>query len=345
MFCVECGKEGPIYNEGVCISCYLKKHTFTQGPNIIDLPLCTHCGSFKYKSNWTSDLFGDVLRRIIKSNFKINKELNNVDINTECKEMKDGMSCDVYISGVVGDIEVTEKHEILVRLKRTVCDVCSKQFGGYHEAIVQIRADKKGLSKKEINGIKIIVENIITDLQLKGNRGLFITEIAEEHGGLDFYISLRGPSLIVTKKLQELFGGEIKQSSKNIGMKDSKQLYKMTYLLRIPSFRKGDFIKQNSSFFYIVSIHGNKAKMIKLDNWEETIVELKKIQKANIIGGEELIQEMILISQTEDELQIMDSKTYKIHIIKKPKPMKFVNEKLKILKTEKQLFLLPNKNN
>lgn len=341
MFCVECGKEGPIYKEGVCISCYLKTHTFTQGPKIIDLPLCTHCSSFKYKSNWTSDLFGDVLRRLIKSNFKISKELNNVDINTECKEMKDGMSCDVYISGLIGDTEVTEKHDIQVRLKRTVCDICSRRFGGYHEAIVQIRADKKGLSKKEIGDIKIIVENIITELQTKGNRGLFITEIVEERGGLDFYISERGPSLIVAKKLQELFGGEIKQSSKNVGMKDSKQIYKMTYLIRIPSFKKGDFIKQNNSFFYIVSIHGNKIKMIKLDDWEETIVDLKAIKKADIFGGEELIQEMILISQTEDELQIMDSETYKIYILKKPKPVKIVDEKLKILKTEKQLFLLP----
>ncbi|KYK28064.1 hypothetical protein AYK20_01505 [Thermoplasmatales archaeon SG8-52-1] len=341
MFCVECGKEDPIYKEGVCISCYLKKHIFTQGPKIIDLPICTHCGSFKYKSNWTSELFGDVLQRIIKSNFKISKELNKIDINTECKEMKDGMSCDVYISGLVGDVEITEKHEVLVRLKRTVCDVCSRRFGGYHEAIVQIRADKKGLSKKEIGDIKIIVENIITDLQLKGNRGLFITELVEEHGGLDFYISERGPSLIVAKKLQELFGGEIKQSSKNVGMKDSKQIYKMTYLIRIPSFRKGDFIKQNNSFFYVVSIHGNKIKMIKLDSWEEAVVDLKTIQKASIIGGEELIQEMILISQTEDEIQIMDSKSYKIYILKKPKPIKFIDEKLKILKTETQLFLLP----
>ena len=341
MFCVECGKEGPIYKEGVCISCYLKTHTFTQGPTIIDLPICTHCGSFKYKSNWTSDLFGDVLRRLIKNNFKISKELNNVDINTECKEMKDGMSCNVYISGLIGDIEVTEKHDIQVRLKRTVCDICSRRFGGYHEAIVQIRADKKGLSKKEIDDIKIIVENIITELQIKGNRGLFITEIVEEHGGLDFYISERGPSLIVAKKLHELFGGEIKQSSKNVGMKDSKQIYKMTYLIRIPSFKKGDFIKQNNSFFYIVSIHGNKIKMIKLDNWEETIVDLKTIQKVDVIGGEELVQEMILISQTGDEIQIMDSETYKIYILKKPKPIKFVNEKLKILKTETQLFLLP----
>ena len=341
MFCVECGKEGPIYKEGVCISCYLKTHVFTQGPKIIDLPICTHCGSFKYKSNWTSELFGDVLQRIIKSNFKISKELNKIDINTECKEMKDGMSCDVYISGLVGNVEVTEKHEVLIRLKRTVCDVCSRRFGGYHEAIVQIRPDKKGLSKKEIGDIKIIVENIITDLQLKGNRGLFITELVEEHGGLDFYISERGPSLIVAKKLQEHFGGEIKQSSKNVGMKDSKQLYKMTYLIRIPSFRNGDIIKHNGSFFYIVSIHGNKIKMIKLDSWEEAVVDLKTIQKANIIGGEELIQEMILISQTEDEIQIMDSKSYKIYILKKPKPIKFIDEKLKILKTETQLFLLP----
>lgn len=342
MFCVECGKDGSIFKDGVCISCYLKTHTFTKGPKVIDLPVCTHCGSFKYKNTWTSDLFGDFIRRLIKNTFQISKELKKIDINTECKETKGGMSCKVYISGFLNDEEITEEHKILVRQKGTVCNICSKRFGGYHEAIVQIRLDKRKLTNKELRDIRTVVENIIGELQAKGNRGLFITDIGQEHGRLDFYISEKGPSLIIAKKIQEQYGGTIKQSSKNIGMKDGRQIYRMTYLIRLPSYKKGDFLKHNNSFFSIVSIHGNKVKMMNLSNWEETTVDIKTIQKANTIGGEELIKEMILVSQTEDELQIMDQKKYEIQTVRKPKPINFDSKTIKIVKLEDKLFLVPS---
>jgi len=341
MFCVECGKDGPVFKEGLCLNCYLKTHTFTKGPKVIDLPVCTHCGSFKYKNTWTSDLFGEVMRRIIKNTFQISRELKKVDINTECNEAKEGMNCKVYISGFLDDTEITEEHEILVREKRTVCDICAKRSGGYHEAIVQIRTEKRKLTNKELRNIRIFVENFVKDLQAKGNRGLFITDIEKEHSGLDFYISERGPSLIIAKKIQDQYGGTIKQSSKNIGMKDGKQIYKMTYLIRLPHYKKGDFLKHNNTFFRIISIHGNKVKMTNLSNWEDTIVDVKTTQKANVIGGEELIKEMILVSQTEDELQIMEPEKYEIKVVRKPKQISFDSKMVKVVKLEDKFFLIP----
>jgi nonsense-mediated mRNA decay protein 3 len=340
MFCVECGKEGAIFKDGVCVECYLKTHTFTKGPESIDLPICTNCGSYKYKNTWTSDLFGDVIQRIIKNTFQIDRELKKIDINTECKEVKEGMSCKIYISGILNDEEITEEHDIIVNQKRTVCDVCSKQFGGYHEAIVQIRTDKRELVKDEIEDIISLVENLVEDLRAKGNRGLFITDIGTEHNGLDFFISEKGPSLVIAKAVHDKYGGTMKQSSKNIGMKDGRQLYRMTYLIRLPSFKKGDFIRQGDSFFNISSVYGNKVKLLNLSNWEETTLDLKNIQKANLLG-DELIKEMILVSQTNDEVQFMDPDDYKIQTIKKPKQITLKTEKIKILRTEKQLLLLP----
>ena len=153
MFCVECGREETIFRDGVCLDCFLKTHTFAKGPKVIDLPMCPHCNSYKYKSTWTSDLFGDVIRRIIKNTFQISREFKKLDINTECKEIKEGMSCKVLISGFLDDVEINEEHELLVRLKKTACDICSKRFGGYHEAIVQIRSENKNLTKKELKEI------------------------------------------------------------------------------------------------------------------------------------------------------------------------------------------------
>ncbi len=339
MFCVECGKDGPIFREGSCISCYIKTHSFSKGPEIIDIPMCSHCSAYKYKNLWTSDLLNEVLRKTIKNTFNISKELKKIDINSECKEEKNGMDCKVFITGFFDDVKLTEEHNLFVRLKKTVCDVCSKRFGGYHEAIFQIRTDKRKLSKDELENIRLSVETLVENMQAKGNRGLFITDVGEEHGGLDFYISDKGSGLVIAKKIQDQFGGTIKQSSKNIGMKDSKQVYRMTYLLRLPAFKKEDFISYNNSFFYISSISGSKVHVIELLNWTKQIFDLKDIQKANIHGNKELVKDMILVSQSESEVQIMNPKTYETFDIRKPKNISFESKTVQIVKIKDRIFL------
>ena len=339
MFCVECGKEGPIFKDGVCVNCYLKSHSFTKGSEILDITTCAHCGAFKYKNTWTSELFGDLLKKTIKDNFDVDKDLKKIDINTDCKEAKDGYECKVYISGFIDGHEITEEHNLLVRIKRTVCDICSKRSGGYHEAIIQVRTDNRKLNAEELGNIQSFVENQVENLRAKGNRGLFITDVGDEHGGLDFFLSDRAAAQIITKKLQDEFGGNVKQSSKNIGMKDSRQLYRMTYLLRIPSFKKDDFIELKNNYFLIKSIHSNNVKLLNLSDWEETTLELKNMENAKILGGKELIKEMIVVSQTKYDIQVMDEKTYKIQIIKKPKTIEYKNDKIPIIKIGDSLFI------
>jgi len=343
MFCVECGKESPIFRDGVCISCYLKNHTFTKGPAYIDIPICVHCNSYKYKNTWTSDLFDDAIQRSIKNEFYISNELEKVDINTICKDTMDGKSCKVIISGFLDGVEIVEEHNVQVRLKRSVCDICSKRHGGYYEAIVQIRTTNRALTKKELEDITKTVEIFVEDMQSKGNRGLFITDIGEEHGGLDFYISEKGAGFNIAKKIQDKYGGEIKKSSKDAGKKDSRQVHRMTFLIRLPSYKKNDFLALQNSYFLVKSIHGNKITLIDLSTWEELKLENKNLEKAEVVGGKELIKEMIFISETSKEIQLMDSVTFKILEIQKPKSFSYSEGKIKVVKIDDQIFLSPEK--
>jgi len=344
MFCVECGKKGEIFQEAVCIDCFLKTHSFSKGPKIIDLSICSHCGSCKYKNSWTSDSFNETLNRWIKHLFDISKELKKPKISTEYKEEKEYIQCKSTITGFLKDIKISEEHDVIVRKKKDVCDVCSKRFGGYHEAIIQVRADNRNLTEKEIIEIKKYVESLVITLQQKGHRKLFITDMREEHGGLDFYLSDKGSALTITKKIQECYGGEIKKSSKNIGMKDGRQLYRMTYLLRLPSIRKGDFISHDDAIFNIYAISRNKVHILELSGWIEKIYDIKELETAKILGSDELIKDMILVSQTKKEVQLMDPKTYKTLEVRKPKNISYDLKKVKILKIDDEIFLLPDKN-
>ena len=341
MFCVDCGKEIKIFRDGACVKCYLKNHSFSKSPEITDIFVCSHCGSYKHKSTWVNYSFDEILRMTVKNSFYISNELMSVNISTKYGEEKERMECKVTISGLLDDAKIAEDHEILIRVRKTVCDVCSKRYGGYHEAVLQIRADKRKLAKEEINVIQSTVEDLVESIQDKGNRALFITDMGKEHGGIDFYLSDKGSALTITKKIQEKYGGLIKHSSKNIGMKDSRQVYRMTYLLRLPSFRKGDFISYEKSFFYISSISAKKVHVFELSSWVEKIFEVNALEKAKIVGGKELVKDMILVSQTEDEVQIMDPKTYKTYDVRKPEPISFDSKMIRIVKLDGEPYLLP----
>lgn len=345
MFCVECGKETTIFRNGVCIECYLKTHQFTKGSEIIDIPVCPHCQSYKYKNTWTSELFDDVLIRYIKHSFKISPELTKVTITTSCNMKKNEAACNVFISGTIDDNAITEDHDLLVRFQKIVCDVCSKRFGGYHEAILQIRADKRALSIDELTNIKLLVENFVEQLQAKGNRSLFITDVDEQHGGIDFYLSDRNSGQMIAKKIQEECGGKITQSSKNVGMKDSKQVYRMTYLVRLPLFKKDDFFSLGNLVYGISRIAGNKLYAYELSTWKAQTFTIDDLQHARLLGGKELIKEMILISQSEQEVQVMSPDTFVMLEVIKPKKIRFTTEKIPIIKIGSNFFIFPMKQN
>ncbi len=343
MFCVECGKETSIFREGVCIDCYLKTHQFTKGPEIIDIPLCVHCQSYRYKNTWTSELFDDILRRYIKHCFTISPELTNVDIATSCNTKENEAVCRVSIFGNVDNISVTEEHVLLVRFQKIVCDVCSKRFGGYHEAILQIRADKRALSKEELNDIRLFAEDLVEQLRAKGNRALFITDVDEQHGGIDFYLSDRSSGQMVAKKIQQDYGGKITLSSKNVGMKDSKQVYRVTYLVRLPFFKKNDFFSLTTSVYCVSRIAGTKLHTYELSTWQTQTFDVKDLQQARLLGGEELIKEMILVSQSQSEIQLMAPSTYETIEIRKPQNFSVDSNTVYVIKIEDDVFLVKKK--
>jgi nonsense-mediated mRNA decay protein 3 len=342
MFCVECGKE-EIYKNGICLECYVKNTQFTYGPEIIDISACSLCLSYKHKNNWFDESLDDAITRQIKELFTFSNELNEIKIDLMYDDTKKNFDCSIEITGVINDKKILEKHVVAVRIKKTVCDVCSKQSGGYYEAVLQIRAENRTPSKKELTLINETVESVVNEYHSKGNRSLFITDTAKERGGIDYYISEKGSAYTIAKKIQEKHGGIIKQSSTNIGMKDSRQIFRMTYLIRLPSYRAGEFIEYNTYFYFITSISSSKVHVLELNSWSEQVLDAKNLQKVRVIGGYDLIKEMILVSQSTDEVQVMDPKNYKIFDIKKPMNVTFHKKSVSAAFLDDYIYLLPEK--
>jgi nonsense-mediated mRNA decay protein 3 len=303
--------------------------------------MCPRCSSYKYKNTWIRETFNDILKRYIKEAFTVNPELKHVEIQTQCKEQERILSCMVLISGSLEDQTITEQHPLTVRIRHNTCEVCSREAGGYYEAILQIRAEQRTFTNTELTTLQCAVETMVEELQESGKQALFIADIAKKREGLDFFLSEKGTALSIAKKIQEKFGGDFKQSASSAGMKDSRQVYRMTYLVRIPAYRTGDFFSFDNSFFSIVSLHSNKVRALELSSWTEKVIDGKDIQPSRIYGGIELIKEMIVVSQSKTEIQLMDPKTYTTVEIRKPKIVSVDTAMVKTVKLDGYLFLVP----
>lgn len=342
MYCVDCGEEKKIFREGSCLSCFLKRHQFTKGPSIFNIPYCVHCHAYKYKHTWYEETFEDVLTRYIKQNYSISNELKKVKISIESDNAEDVEHCMITISGILDDETISESHPISVRIKKNVCDLCSKQFGGYHEAIVQIRPEKRKLSNEKLSEIQYFVDDAIIMMQEQGNRKLFLSDYGLEHGGLDFFLSDKQAAYAITKKVQEKFGGTITVSSKNVGMKDGKQLYRYTYLLRLSPFEIFDVIRFKDEYFIIGKLHRNNVHIIDLFTGVESIHDASYLEGAMIIGNKDLLKEMIVVSQTTDELQVMDKDSYAVRTVKNPNNLSIEDETVEVVYIdEDHVFLNP----
>lgn len=343
MFCVDCGEEKTIFREGSCLECYLRTHQFSEGPDFIDITRCAHCGSLKYKSLWTNEALEIVVNRNVKQLFSISNELKQVAIKVTCTPEQERYSCAISISGTVDEVSITETHHVYVRMKQHSCDVCSKQFGGYHEAIIQIRPGQRKLQNEKKDEIQFFVEDLIIGMQEKGNRNLFLADMGHEHGGLDFFISDKHAAFSIVKKVQEKFGGEIHVSTKNIGMKDGKQLYRDTYLLRFLPFQKDDIFKLDDVFYFVIKAKGNQLQIFRLQDWYESLISSSDAEKGLFIAeADEVSFKPILVNETKSELQLMHPTSYKIFTVKKPSDTILFSEETEILQINDQFFLRPD---
>ena len=159
------------------------------------------------------------LKKIIKNNLKIDGKLEKIKL----LKIGKGLSFDVEIevTGLLkGKVKKTEKLETKIEIRKRLCKICGKVKGGYYEAIIQIRSDKKETVKE---ALKIVTKGIEKE-------GGLITKI-EEKNGIDIYFT---PKKIINKVIRKLPQvKEMKKSYTLVTRKDGKNLYRNTILVRL----------------------------------------------------------------------------------------------------------------
>lgn len=340
--CPKCGRECNKLFDSVCRNCFFESFKLLELPLVLHVRICSKCGAYFHRSRW-EDIGNveDVVLRAVENALFIHSEAKDVEIYFEPREITPHIyMVRAEVDAIVRDEHVHAEAQTEVRIQRTACDMCSRESGGYFEAIIQIRAAGRFPTEEEKKRCLDIAREAMESMRKKGDRLAFISDILEQKEGIDLYMGSMNASRQVCRLIISELGGSFSESPTLVGMKDGKNLYRITFAMRLPEFRPGDVIRFRGKIIQIKS-SGKKVNGVSLEDGTRFISTPEELKSAEKIANINDAVLTVLVSIEENAILVLDPETYETVAIKKP--MSFNNEagsEIPVLKTPYGIFAL-----
>ncbi|MEM3059015.1 MAG: NMD3-related protein [Methanomassiliicoccales archaeon] len=341
MFCVNCGREGPLY-ENLCASCFLEKTQFTKIPDHVDLVQCTLCDDFLLDRSWRA--YGSIeeaASELAVQSISIRRGALLSDSSVKIVQ-KDERNYGLEIEAEVrmGNLEKRERLSTVVRIKKGLCQRCSRIKGSYYESIIQVRTREREFPKEEMEAMLSEIETLVEKASNR-SRDAFISKVEEEQGGFDVYLSSSSLGKAVSREISRIYGAEFKESPKTVGRKDGRDVRRLTYLVRLPSYRAGDVIRHKGVLYCVQGISPQGVRLARLETHESVVLSGSELESARVLARKEDIEDAVVLREEEKELEILDPWSLKPVVIKKPSGYRRREKTARILVLDDQIYLVP----
>ncbi len=298
-------------------------------PSVVELTQCSRCGNFRLEKWREVSLFDAIefhLYRALRIHPEFSVEaIDFVPVGDEIGRYR------LTIEGYVRDYFYVFESEFEVRLKKIACEKCSRQAGGYYEAILQIRADKRKLMQEEIDRIMDIVENAID--REKDNPKAFVSKIETRKEGIDIFLGDKSLGQKLSRIISRETGAETKESSKIAGRDDGRDFYRFTYLLRLPEFFEGDIVKDGDMIAVVRDVSKRKGYNIKTGR-------SIKLKKPILIARKNDLRESSVLNVDETTIEVLDPFTFKTELAEKPEMGLSVGDTVYVVKHGEKLIAI-----
>jgi len=342
MFCVKCGREERTY-ESLCASCFLQSNRFTQLPDHLDLQQCAHCSEYLMDKRWTRyDDELDAVRDYVAANLMVRQDAAVEALEIEADPI-DRKTYQVHVHALLRheDLEVPEEVDTLVRIKRNACPKCNKITGNYYESIVQVRPSGKRFSDEEREEVLRRCMDYV-DSMAKESREAFIAKVTETHGGYDLYISTIALGKALARDLIAIYGAEYKESSTLQGQKDGHDIYRVTYLVRLPPYRARDIVQYEGKLWLVLSTGPQSAKLRSLRHGHNLVVPNADLREVKVAGTKADLVEAVVLTEGTRELQLLHPTTYQPVEVRRPQGFELQGQTVKVFLHEGEIYIIGN---
>jgi nonsense-mediated mRNA decay protein 3 len=272
----------------------MAENIILKGINEVKVVYCRNCNSYQYKNSYLPakkfiEIFDLYLTKHI--NFGVTPDSIHVDktpLKTPVRRFETRMSAKALINGKL----IKENITFPIRVEFRECKKCSKMKTNYFEGIFQLRNTK---SREFMHLYKLILK----ETQRAAKNGVAITKEEHVNNGIDFYFTSQRFIQQLGPKLFKNFGGELKVNASlfSRNRQTSKDVYRVSVLLRLPDFNVSDIIRKNKKLYQVNSF------------------------SKDIIICRELISDKVLsIKQDDDTELVSHADSFKPAIVSKRKP-------------------------
>ncbi|MBN1432512.1 MAG: 60S ribosomal export protein NMD3 [Methanomicrobiaceae archaeon] len=315
--CPKCGRPT---EEGFCGNCRVEETEWMICQPRVQCTHCPTCGSLKTGSMWSDTNLQreDLIEEQAMSGVKIHEDVEDYIVSLSHYDPSPNRTMvRVDIAGTLYGIHVEQSCNILIVWIKEQCDRCSRLSGSYYAGIIQVRAEGRKPDEWEKERALEIAANLEESFQMNGDRLSFITKSEENKDGVDIVISSHSIGESISKEIKDRLGGKYTRHPKLIGEKKGKPVYRITYLVRLPRFRRGDILEMNRGYFEVRSNESGNMRLFDLRNGE--IKYVNENEPARHIGNI-LDSETSFVAYTEnDTFGMLDPKTYEnIECLTKP---------------------------
>ena len=327
--CPICGK--PVESLDICPECYAERRNVFEIDDIIELTRCPRCGFFKISGRWRDVSFEDALLEVVISKIRVIPEFDVERISVTPLTRGEVGKYSITLNGRMDDVELDVEKVVDVRVLSEVCWKCSREAGGYYEAIVQIRADNRKVSDEEIETVMEIIERILN--KERENKKAFVSKIVERKEGIDFYFGDRNIGRKVSRTVIEELGGRIIESKKIHTRKDGRDVYRFTYAVRLPEYRKGDVVEEDGKICVVTSQRLGKA--VSIDG------ESIRLRNPKLIARREEIVETVVVGCDDFVVEILHPRTHEVVQVRRPKVNIKPGDTIFVVERDDSIYVIP----
>ena len=307
-FCPKCGKTTE--NEGLCSDCLVDNTKWFSCDQRALSTHCPSCGAIKTGNTWTdsSKERDDLAPDLARSAVHLHPDVQKPSIDVTVVDFGQNRSrASLVIRGQLYKKFVEDTCTVELVWHKEQCDRCNRISGSYYEGVVQVRAEGRSPSTFEIQMASGIAQQVEDNLQAGGERLSFISDMKEIHDGLDFIIGSQHIGTLICKAIIAQLGGRYKTHPKLVGEKNGRQLFRITYLLRLPRFQKQDVVLSRGRYAEVDRVESNHIRVMDLA--DGTYRAIKDGDVERIVGNARNGTPALVVFSDKDVIGILDPDT------------------------------------
>lgn len=311
MFCLKCGEKEQ-YCENLCEECLLGSISFFDNPIVVHGKVCSACGKVLKGKTWEESPGDEEAAAIFVASLHItpHRELRSVKLDLDVDYHDGGVMKVVGKgSGMYKGLPVHSDISMEVRMTSMVCIFCSKKHGNYFEAIIQLRG-LEGFDEDQIYELLDSIKDQTYEAGIK-DPNVFITKEEKVRGGWDIYMGEKGFAKNLSMKLHSRYGGDMKTTSSLFGRKDGRDLYRNTYLVRLPGFLIGDYLILDDGPKQITKILPKNVGLRDLLSGQTSTMDQVKAMTRKVVRASDMNRDLVVVMETETEIQVLHPDTLK----------------------------------